>query len=76
MSNFSAISRRGNHGKKRVTFEWDDDNVGAVPSPLVTSSLKQQSADRDEASQLWHINLISSQPVFALILLCSLLMGA
>ena len=65
-SNFSAISWR-----EQVNFQWDDDEVRFVLNQLAeldlysASSLKQQFADR-HVSQLGHIILIPSQPVFAL----------
>jgi hypothetical protein len=58
--------------RKQVNFQWDDDEVRFVLDLHAeldfysASSLKQQSADRHVAL-LWHIILISSQPVFGLI---------
>ena len=65
-SNFPAISWR-----QQVNFQWDDDEVRFVLDQHAeldfysASSLKQQSAVRHVAPR-GHINLIPSQPVFAL----------
>jgi hypothetical protein len=55
-----------------VNFQWDDDDEVLLVLDqhaylyfYNASSLKQQSADRYVAL-LWHIILISNQPVFAL----------
>ena len=63
---------------EQVNFQWDDDEVRFVLDQHAeldfnsASSLKQQSADRHVAP-LWHIILMTSQPVFALSPLCCVL---
>ena len=66
-NNFSAISWR-----EQVNFQWDDDDEvrfdldqHAELDIYSASSLKQQSTGR-RVTPLGHINLIPSQPIFAL----------
>ena len=59
------------HGKNKLNFQWDDDEVHfvldqhALLDIYSATSLKQQSTDRHVAP-LSHIILIPSQQVFAL----------